>query len=59
MITVRGLGAENPIASNATKDGRLKNQRVEVEFQMSQKSYPMTPDNHRILYLLMYYRKLK
>jgi outer membrane protein OmpA-like peptidoglycan-associated protein len=38
MITVRGLGAENPIASNATKDGRLKNQRVEVEFQMSQKS---------------------
>jgi outer membrane protein OmpA-like peptidoglycan-associated protein len=34
-ITVRGLGAENPIASNATKEGRLKNQRVEVEFQMS------------------------
>ena len=37
-ITVRGLGSENPIASNATQDGRLKNQRVEVEFQMSQKS---------------------
>jgi OOP family OmpA-OmpF porin len=36
-ITVRALGSENPIASNATKDGRLKNQRVEVEFQMSQK----------------------
>jgi outer membrane protein OmpA-like peptidoglycan-associated protein len=32
-IIVRGLGSENPIASNATKDGRLKNQRVEVEFQ--------------------------
>ena len=35
-ITVRGLGSEHPIASNAAKDGRLKNQRVEVEFQMSQ-----------------------
>jgi peptidoglycan-binding protein ArfA len=32
-IIVRGLGSENPIASNATMDGRLKNQRVEVEFQ--------------------------
>jgi len=37
-ITVRGLGAENPVASNATKDGRLKNQRVEVEFQVRQES---------------------
>ena len=37
-ITVRGLGAENPIASTAMKDGRLKNQRVEVEFEVSQES---------------------
>jgi outer membrane protein OmpA-like peptidoglycan-associated protein len=35
-ITVRGLGSENPIADNSTKEGRVKNQRVEVEFQMSQ-----------------------
>lgn len=32
-ITVQGRGAENPVASNATKGGRLKNERVEVSFQ--------------------------
>ena len=35
-ITMRGLGSENPIADNATKEGRVRNQRVEVEFQRSQ-----------------------
>ena len=32
-ITVQGRGAENAIASNATREGRLKNERVEVSFQ--------------------------
>jgi len=39
-ISVRGLGSEDPIASNATQNGRLKNQRVEVEFQMGQADKP-------------------
>ncbi len=32
-ITVRSLGSSNPIADNATPTGRMKNQRVEIEFQ--------------------------
>jgi outer membrane protein OmpA-like peptidoglycan-associated protein len=32
-ITVQGRGAEKAIASNATREGRLKNERVEVSFQ--------------------------
>jgi outer membrane protein OmpA-like peptidoglycan-associated protein len=32
-ITVQGRGAENAVASNATRGGRLKNERVEVSFQ--------------------------
>lgn len=39
-ITVRGVGPENPIADNATREGRVKNQRVEVEFQRSQEGRP-------------------
>jgi len=39
-ITIRSLGSENPIASNATLKGRLKNQRVEVEFQKIQETQP-------------------
>jgi OOP family OmpA-OmpF porin len=31
-ITVRGLGPDHPLADNGTREGRLKNQRVEVEF---------------------------
>ena len=33
MITVHGLGAGKTVASNATREGRLKNERVEVSFQ--------------------------
>jgi OOP family OmpA-OmpF porin len=33
-IVARGFGPDQPIASNATRDGRLKNLRVEVEFQI-------------------------
>jgi OOP family OmpA-OmpF porin len=32
-ITVQGRGAENAIANNATREGRLKNERVEVSFK--------------------------
>ena len=32
-IMVKGRGAENAVASNATRGGRLKNERVEVSFQ--------------------------
>jgi outer membrane protein OmpA-like peptidoglycan-associated protein len=32
-ITVKGRGAEIAVASNATRAGRLKNERVEVSFQ--------------------------
>lgn len=32
-ITVRSLGSSNPIADNATPNGRMKNRRVEIEFQ--------------------------
>ena len=31
-ITAKGVGAERPVASNGTHEGRLKNQRVELEF---------------------------
>ena len=29
---VKAYGSDNPVADNATRDGRLKNQRVEIEF---------------------------
>jgi OOP family OmpA-OmpF porin len=32
-LTVRGLGLEHPVADNGTREGRLKNQRVEIQFQ--------------------------
>jgi OOP family OmpA-OmpF porin len=32
-LTVKGLGPEHPVADNATREGRLKNQRVEIEFE--------------------------
>jgi outer membrane protein OmpA-like peptidoglycan-associated protein len=32
-LTVKGLGPEHPVADNATREGRLKNQRVEIVFQ--------------------------
>jgi len=31
MITVRGEGEENPVADNATKEGRAQNRRVHIE----------------------------
>jgi len=39
-ITIRSLGSENPVASNATLKGRLRNQRVEVEFRKVQETQP-------------------
>ena len=33
QVVARGLGPDKPIASNATREGRLRNLRVEVEFQ--------------------------
>jgi OOP family OmpA-OmpF porin len=30
-ITTRGLGPANPVAENSTHEGRLKNQRVEIQ----------------------------
>lgn len=32
-ISVRGFGAEKPVASNSTKDGRSRNRRIEVLIQ--------------------------
>ena len=32
-LSVKGLGPDHPVADNATREGRLKNQRVEIEFQ--------------------------
>ena len=34
QVVARGFGPDKPIASNATGEGRLKNLRVEVEFQI-------------------------
>jgi OOP family OmpA-OmpF porin len=31
-ILVKAYGPDNPVADNGTRDGRLKNQRVEIEF---------------------------
>lgn len=31
-ISVKAYGPDNPVADNSTRDGRLKNQRVEIEF---------------------------
>jgi len=31
-ISVKAYGPDNPVADNGTRDGRLKNQRVEIEF---------------------------
>ncbi len=31
-ISVKAYGGDNPVADNGTRDGRLKNQRVEIEF---------------------------
>ena len=33
QVVARGLGPDQPIGNNATREGRLKNQRVEIEFQ--------------------------
>jgi general secretion pathway protein A len=33
-ISARGLGPENPIATNATREGRSKNRRVELELNI-------------------------
>jgi OOP family OmpA-OmpF porin len=35
QVVARGLGPDQPIAANGTREGRLKNQRVEIEFQDS------------------------
>ena len=32
ILTAQGFGEENPVASNATKDGRAQNRRVTVQF---------------------------
>jgi len=37
-IAAAGLGPENPIASNATAEGRQKNRRVEIEINLDQSS---------------------
>ncbi len=31
-ITVKAIGADNPVADSSTREGRVKNQRVEIEF---------------------------
>lgn len=36
-ITIEGKGPENPVASNATADGRAKNRRVNLYFRYSEK----------------------
>ena len=40
LISVQGLGADDSVASNATQEGRLKNQRVEVAFQRAEPAGP-------------------
>lgn len=36
QITIRALGASDPVASNETASGRRKNRRVEIEFEKKQ-----------------------
>lgn len=36
LMTTRGLGASNPVASNATAAGRAQNRRVELKIKASQ-----------------------
>jgi OOP family OmpA-OmpF porin len=36
-ITTRGMGEADPVASNATREGRSKNRRVEIHIELRQK----------------------